>query len=807
MSRSSYPFDKIERKWQKYWETNKIFKTKVDRSKPKYYILDMFPYPSGNGLHVGHPEGYTASDIISRYKRMNGYNVLHPMGFDAFGLPAETYAIQTGTHPKTTTEKNIKNFTRQLKMFGFSYDWDRKINTTDPKYYKWTQWIFLQLFKKGLVYETKTPVWWCEGLKSVLANEEVVNGKSERGNYPVKRVMLKQWMLKITKYADRLLEGLDKLDWPESVKEMQRNWIGRSEGAKVIFSVDKSEEKIEVFTTRSDTLFGATYMVLAPEHPLVDKITTKEYKNEVEEYKEKAIIKSDLARTELTKKKTGIFTGGYAINPVNNEKIPIWIADYVLWGYGTGAIMAVPAHDQRDYEFAKKFDIKITQVIKGGKIDKEAYEGDGIHINSEFINDLNKKDAINKMNNWLEKNGIGKATINYKLRDWLFSRQRYWGEPIPLYKDEDGNVYPMNESELPLKLPETKKYKPAGNGKSPLANIREWVEFEGKDGKSYYRETHTMPQWAGSNWYYLRYISPFNESELVDKELEKYWMPVDFYIGGAEHAVLHLLYARFWHKVLYDIGAVSTDEPFQKLLNQGLILGSDGEKMSKSRGNVINPDNIIKKYGADSLRVYEMFMGPIERPKPWSTDGLTGVHRFLNRIWRLYISEEGNVNSNIKSEKNSESFEKEYHKTVKIVGEHIEEARFNTAISQMMVFINVGYKEKILNKEIMVNFIKLLSPFAPHIAEELWEKMEMESELTYSEWPTYDKSKLVEETIEYPVQINGKMRSKIVSNIDDDNDRIKEIVLNDPKTKEYIDGKKIIKFLVVPKKIVTVVVK
>lgn len=807
MSKSSYPFDKIERKWQKYWETNKIFKTKVDRSKPKYYILDMFPYPSGNGLHVGHPEGYTASDIISRYKRMNGYNVLHPMGFDAFGLPAETYAIQTGTHPKITTEKNIKNFTRQLKMFGFSYDWDRKINTTDPKYYKWTQWIFLQLFKKGLVYKTKTPVWWCEGLKSVLANEEVVNGKSERGNYPVKRVMLKQWMLKITKYADRLLEGLDKLDWPESVKEMQRNWIGRSEGAKVIFSVDKSEEKIEVFTTRSDTLFGATYMVLAPEHPLVDKITTKEYKNEVEKYKKKTIIKSDLARTELTKEKTGIFTGGYAINPVNNEKIPIWIADYVLWGYGTGAIMAVPAHDQRDYEFAKKFDIKITQVIKGGKIDKEAYEGDGIHINSEFINDLNKEDAINKMNNWLEKNGIGKATINYKLRDWLFSRQRYWGEPIPLYKDEDGNVYPMNESELPLKLPETEKYKPAGDGKSPLANIHEWVEFEGKDGKSYYRETHTMPQWAGSNWYYLRYISPFNESELVDKELEKYWMPVDFYIGGAEHAVLHLLYARFWHKVLYDIGAVSTDEPFQKLLNQGLILGSDGEKMSKSRGNVINPDNIIKKYGADSLRVYEMFMGPIERPKPWSTDGLAGVHRFLNRIWRLYISEEGNVNSIIKSEKSSESFEKEYHKTVKIVGEHIEEARFNTAISQMMVFINVGYKEKILNKEIMVNFIKLLSPFAPHIAEELWEKMEMESELTYSEWPTYDKSKLVEETIEYPVQINGKMRSKIVSNIDDDNDRIKEIVLNDPKTKEYIDGKKIVKFLVIPKKIVTVVVK
>jgi len=807
VSNSLYSFAEIEPKWQKYWEKNKTFKTKIDKSKPKYYILDMFPYPSGNGLHVGHPEGYTASDIVSRYKRMKGFNVLHPMGFDAFGLPAETYAIQTGTHPKITTENNIKNFTRQLKMFGFSYDWDKKINTTDPKYYKWTQWIFLQLYKKGLVYEKETPVWWCEGLKSVLANEEVVNGKSERGDYPVKRVMLKQWMLKITKYADRLLEGLDKLDWPESVKEMQRNWIGRSEGAEVIFSVDQREEKIKVFTTRSDTLFGATYMVLAPEHPLVEKITTDEYKEEVENYKKQAMTKSDLVRTELEKDKTGIFTGGYAINPVNNQKIPIWISDYVLWGYGTGAIMAVPAHDQRDYEFAKKFEIKIIQVINGGDIDKESYEGDGIHINSGFLNDLNKEDAISKMNSWLEENNYGKAQVNYKLRDWLFSRQRYWGEPIPLYKDEAGKIYPMKESELPLKLPETEKYKPAGAGKSPLANIREWVEFEDNDGKKYFRETHTMPQWAGSNWYYLRYISPDSESRLVDENDEKYWMPVDFYIGGAEHAVLHLLYARFWHKVLFDIGAVSTDEPFQKLLNQGLILGTDGEKMSKSRRNVVNPDDVIKEFGADSLRIYEMFMGPIERPKPWSTKGLGGSHRFLNRIWRLYIADNGELNPNIKDEKSSEEFEKEFHKTVKIVGEHIEETRFNTAISQMMVFVNTGYKEKILNREIMTKFIQLVSPFAPHIAEELWEKMGIAENLTYSSWPVYNKLKLVEDTIEYPVMINGKMRSKVVVNADDDNDKIKEIVLNDSRIQKFIEGKKIFKFLVIPKKIVTVVIK
>ncbi len=807
MSNSLYSFAEIEPKWQKYWEKNKTFKTKIDKSKPKYYILDMFPYPSGNGLHVGHPEGYTASDIVSRYKRMKGFNVLHPMGFDAFGLPAETYAIQTGTHPKITTENNIKNFTRQLKMFGFSYDWDRKINTTDPKYYKWTQWIFLQLYKKGLVYEKETPVWWCEGLKSVLANEEVVNGKSERGDYPVKRVMLKQWMLKITKYADRLLEGLDKLDWPESVKEMQRNWIGRSEGAEVIFSVDQREEKIKVFTTRSDTLFGATYMVLAPEHPLVEKITTDEYKEEVENYKKQAMTKSDLVRTELEKDKTGIFTGGYAINPVNNQKIPIWISDYVLWGYGTGAIMAVPAHDQRDYEFAKKFEIKIIQVINGGDIDKESYEGDGIHINSGFLNDLNKEDAISKMNSWLEENNYGKAQVNYKLRDWLFSRQRYWGEPIPLYKDEAGKIYPMKESELPLKLPETEKYKPAGAGKSPLANIREWVEFEDNDGKKYFRETHTMPQWAGSNWYYLRYISPDSESRLVDENDEKYWMPVDFYIGGAEHAVLHLLYARFWHKVLFDIGAVSTDEPFQKLLNQGLILGTDGEKMSKSRRNVVNPDDVIKEFGADSLRIYEMFMGPIERPKPWSTKGLGGSHRFLNRIWRLYIADNGELNPNIKDEKSSEEFEKEFHKTVKIVGEHIEETRFNTAISQMMVFVNTGYKENILNREMMTKFIQLVSPFAPHIAEELWEKMGIAENLTYSSWPVYNKLKLVEDTIEYPVMINGKMRSKVVVNADDDNDKIKEIVLNDSRIQKFIEGKKIFKFLVIPKKIVTVVIK
>ncbi|MDK2976180.1 MAG: leucyl-tRNA synthetase [Candidatus Marinimicrobia bacterium] len=801
----SYPFQDIEKKWQRVWEKNKTFITKEDPSKEKFYILDMFPYPSGQGLHVGHPEGYTASDIIARFKRMNGFNVLHPIGFDAFGLPAETYALQTGTHPRVITEKNIATFTRQLKQFGFSYDWDRVVNTTDPDYYKWTQWIFIQLFKKGLVYEAESPVWWCEELKSVLANEEVVDGKSERGGYPVRRIMLKQWMLKITAYADRLLEGLDKLDWPESIKEMQRNWIGRSEGAEVLFPVDGHPETIKVFTTRPDTLFGATYMVLSPEHPLVDKICTPEYKDDVKKYQEEAALKSDLDRTELAKEKTGVFTGAYAINPVNEEKIPIWIADYVLISYGTGAIMAVPAHDQRDWEFARKFHLKIVPVLEGGDISQEAFVEDGIHINSGFINGMNKKDAIDTMIRWLEEHKAGERAVNYKLRDWLFSRQRYWGEPIPLYKDEEGNVYALEEDELPLELPEVEKYEPSGSGQSPLAAIRDWVEFT-RDGKTYYRETHTMPQWAGSNWYYLRYIDPHNSEKLVDPEKEKYWMPVDFYIGGAEHAVLHLLYARFWHKVLYDLGVVSTDEPFQKLMNQGLILGEDGEKMSKSRGNVVNPDEIIQEYGADTLRVYEMFMGPIERPKPWSTQGLAGINRFLNRIWRLFIEEDGTLTDKITDDPASRQLTKVYHETVKILTEHIESSRFNTAISQLMVFINECYKEETLNRLYMNGFVKLLSPFAPHLAEELWEKMGNTDELTYSSWPEYEEKYLMEETVDYPVQINGKVRTVITVPKNISREDLEAIVFENDRVQKYMAGKSIRKFIVIPEKIITLVI-
>lgn len=805
----NYPFAEIEPKWQKFWEEEQIFKTAEDSAKPKYYILDMFPYPSGNGLHVGHPEGYTASDIVARYKRMKGFNVLHPIGFDAFGLPAETYALQTGTHPRITTEKNIRNFTRQLKMFGFSYDWSRVVNTTDPQYYRWTQWIFLQLFKKGLVYEAETPVWWCEELRSVLANEEVVNGRSERGDHPVKRIMLKQWMLKITAYADRLLEGLDGLDWPESVKEMQRNWIGRSEGAKVRFPIDKHPDKsIEVFTTRPDTLFGATYMVLAPEHPLVKQITVPGEEKTVGEYCRETALKSDLDRTELSKEKTGVFTGAYAINPVNGKKIPVWIADYVLISYGTGAIMAVPGHDQRDWEFAKAFGLEIVPVLEGGDISESAYEGDGTHINSGFLDGLDKENAIIKMNKWLKDKGFGEATINYKLRDWLFSRQRYWGEPIPLYKDAEGNVYAMDEDELPLLLPEVDKFEPAGAGQSPLANIREWVEFKRKDGKTCYRETHTMPQWAGSNWYYLRYMSPNYDKAPVSSEAERYWGQVDFYIGGAEHAVLHLLYARFWHKVLYDLGVVSHDEPFQKLLNQGLILGADGEKMSKSRGNVVNPDDVIREYGADSLRMYEMFMGPIDRAKPWSTEGLGGIHRFLNRIWRIYIDENAQINPQIiKNAVVYPALEISFHKTVKIVSEHIEEARFNTAISQMMIFINDCYKATQLNRAYMLDFIKILSVFAPHIAEELWQRMGMTCVLSRESWPEYDPEKARDEMIEYPVQINGKIRFKLEIPAATEEREIRKALETHEKYAFYTEGKILLKCIIIPGKIITLVLK
>lgn len=804
---ASYPFKTIESKWQATWEKEKTFKTENDNSKPKYYILDMFPYPSGQGLHVGHPEGYTASDILARYKRSKGFNVLHPIGFDAFGLPAETYALRTGTHPRITTEKNIETFTRQLKMFGFSYDWDRVVNTTDPSYYKWTQWIFLKLFEKGLVYEAEIPVWYCPELKSVLANEEVVDGKSERGGFPVRRILLKQWMLRITAYADRLLEGLETLDWPDSVKEMQRNWIGRSEGAEVDFTIEGHHEKIRVFTTRPDTLFGATYMVLSPEHFLVEKITIPQQLAAVKQYQAETAKKSDLDRTELSKEKSGVFTGAYAVNPVNNELIPIWIADYVLISYGTGAIMAVPAHDQRDYEFAKAFDLPIVEVIKGGNLEIEAYTGDGIHVNSGFINNMDKQTSITTITNWLENNKLGNRSINYKMRDWLFSRQRYWGEPIPLYKDEKGDTYAIEESELPLLLPEVENYEPSGEGQSPLANITDWVEFTDKAGNKYFRETHTMPQWAGSNWYYLRYIDPANNEQLVGTDLEKRWMPVDFYIGGAEHAVLHLLYARFWHKVLFDIGAVSTDEPFQKLMNQGLILGEDGEKMSKSRGNVVNPDDVIKEYGADTLRVYEMFMGPIERPKPWSMSGMAGIHRFLNRVWRLFFSEDNVLNPLISDKSDAEELEKVYHQTVKIVTEHIEEARFNTAISQLMIFINEANKATSLSKSQMEGFLQLLNPFAPHIAEELWERMGHSESLTYSKWPEYDQNKILDESDEYPVMINGKLRFKIIVPINASEAIIRQAVLKEEKLPRYTEGKSIAKWIIVPKKVVTLIIK
>lgn len=806
-NKNSYPFWDIEAKWQTIWEEQNTFKTVEDPQKPKYYILDMFPYPSGNGLHVGHPEGYTASDIIARYKRLRGFNVLHPIGFDAFGLPAETYALKTGTHPSITTQKNVANFTRQLKMFGFSYDWDRVVNTTDPDYYKWTQWIFVQLFKKGLVYEAETPVWWCEGLKSVLANEEVVNGKSERGDFPVKRVMLKQWMLKITAYADRLLEDLDDLDWPESVKEMQRNWIGRSEGADVTFKLDQTGESVTVYTTRPDTLFGATYMVLSPEHPLVEKITSKDRLAQVQAYKEQAALKSDLDRTELAKEKTGVFTGAYAVNPVNNKKIPVWIADYVLISYGTGAIMAVPAHDQRDYDFAKEFDLEILQVLEGGDISEQAYTEDGTHINSGFLDGMGKEEAISLMGTWLEERNTGKKTINYKLRDWLFSRQRYWGEPIPLYKDEAGKVYSVDEAELPLLLPEVEKYEPAGAGQSPLANIKDWVEFKDENGETFFRETHTMPQWAGSNWYYLRYMSPKCKDRLVSEEAEKYWGQVDFYIGGAEHAVLHLLYARFWHKVLFDLGVVTHKEPFKKLINQGLILGEDGEKMSKSRGNVVNPDDIISIYGADSLRLYEMFMGPIERAKPWSTDGLGGIHRFLNRVWRLYMTEEGDLATRITANEASETHKKSYHKMVKTLTEHLDKNRYNTAISQMMVFINDCYKEKELNQLFMREFLKILSCFAPHISEELWQKIGETSVLLKESWPTFDNTYVTEDTVEYPVQFNGKIRFRIQAPQDADKNQVQKMVEAHERFAEQTEGKTVLKFIVVPKRIVTVVVK
>ncbi|WP_347722812.1 leucine--tRNA ligase [Lysinibacillus capsici] len=804
----SFNHEQIEKKWQQYWADNKTFKTENETAKPKFFALDMFPYPSGAGLHVGHPEGYTATDILSRFKRMQGYNVLHPMGWDAFGLPAEQYALDTGNDPAEFTAKNIATFKRQIQELGFSYDWDREINTTDPEYYKWTQWIFIQLYKKGLAYVDEVAVNWCPALGTVLANEEVIDGKSERGGHPVERRPMKQWMLKITAYADRLIDDLEEVDWPESIKDMQRNWIGRSEGAEVTFAIDGSDQNFTVFTTRPDTLFGATYCVLAPEHKLVEQITTADQRQAVEAYLEKVKMKSDLERTDLAKEKTGVFTGAYAVNPINGKKVPIWIADYVLVSYGTGAIMAVPAHDERDYEFATEFGLDIVPVLEGGDISKEAFTGDGQHINSEFLNGLNKADGIAKAIEWLAEKGVGEKKISYRLRDWLFSRQRYWGEPIPMIHWEDGTITPVPESELPLMLPKTDNIRPSGTGESPLANIEEWVNVvDPETGKKGRRETNTMPQWAGSSWYFLRYIDPTNTEVIADPELLKRWLPVDIYIGGAEHAVLHLLYARFWHKVLYDLGVVHTKEPFQKLFNQGMILGEGNEKMSKSKGNVVNPDEIITSHGADTLRLYEMFMGPLEASVAWSTNGLDGARRFLDRIWRLFVSEEDGAISAKIQVSNDQSLEKSYHQTVKKVTEDYEGIRFNTAISQMMVFINDCYKADVIPTTYAEGFVKMLAPIAPHIAEELWQLLGHDSTLSYEQWPTYDEAKLVDDEVEIAVQVAGKVRAKIVVAKDASKEDIEKVALADEKVQEYMAGKSLVKIIVIPGKLVNIVVK
>lgn len=802
----NFNHQQIEQKWQAYWEQNHTFKTGEDASKPKFYALDMFPFPSGAGLHVGHPEGYTATDILSRFKRMQGYNVLHPMGWDAFGLPAEQYALDTGNDPAEFTAKNIATFKRQIQELGFSYDWDREINTTDPSYYKWTQWIFLQLHKKGLAYVDEVAVNWCPALGTVLANEEVIDGKSERGGHPVERRPMKQWMLKITAYADRLIEDLDDLDWPDSIKDMQRNWVGRSEGAELTFKIADTDYTFKVFTTRPDTIFGATYAVLAPEHALVKEITTSENKEAVSKYIDSIKLKSDLERTDLAKHKTGEFTGAYAINPVNGEKMPIWIADYVLATYGTGAIMAVPAHDERDYEFATQFNLPIVEVVEGGDIQKEAYAGEGAHINSDFLNGLEKTEAIEKAIAWFEENGTGEKKVTYRLRDWLFSRQRYWGEPIPVIHWEDGSITAVEESELPLILPKATDIKPSGTGESPLAKIDEWVNVvDPKTGMKGRRETNTMPNWAGSCWYYLRYIDPKNDQAIADPELIKQWLPVDIYIGGAEHAVLHLLYARFWHKVLYDIGVVHTKEPFQKLFNQGMILGENNEKMSKSKGNVVNPDDIVASHGADTLRLYEMFMGPLDASIAWSENGLDGARRFLDRIWRLFMNEDGTVSNKI-VDSNDGTLEKVYHQTVKKVTEDYEGIRFNTAISQMMVFINEAYKAKSVPMEYAKGFVQILAPVAPHLSEELWEKFGANETISYVQWPIYDESKLVENEIEMVIQVNGKVRTKIVVSKDLSKDELEKAVLADEKVKEILEGKEMKKLIAIPGKLVNMVI-
>lgn len=834
-----YDFSSIEKKWQTYWDVHKTFKTVEDPSVPedkRRYVLDMFPYPSGAGLHVGHPEGYTATDIYCRYLRMNGYNVLHPMGFDSFGLPAENYAIKTGTHPKVTTEKNIDTFRSQIKSLGFSYDWDREVSTCNFEYYKWTQWLFLQMFKKGLAYEAQIPINWCPSCKTGLANEEVKEGHCERCGHQVYRRNLRQWVLKITDYAERLLEDVDKLDWPDPIKIMQRNWIGKSVGAEVIFEIEGGCGDLRVYTTRPDTLFGVTYMVLSPEHPLVEKITVPEYREAVHRYVHNASLKSELERTELNKDKTGVFTGAYAVNPLNGERVPVWISDYVLISYGTGAIMAVPAHDGRDWAFAKKFGLPIVEVLKGGTdVQEQVYEGDGPHVNSGFLNGLGMQEAIDTVIAWLEEHGKGKKTVNYKLRDWIFSRQRYWGEPIPLIHCPHCGTVPVPEDQLPLLLPEVRKYEPTGTGESPLANVEEWVNTTcpvcGAPAK---RETNTMPQWAGSCWYYLRFLDPHNDKEFAARDKIDYWMPVDLYVGGAEHAVLHLLYARFWHKVFYDLGLVNTDEPFTRLVNQGMITSFAYQrpdkslvavdqveermpdmfvekgtgvklervvaKMSKSLKNVINPDEIVRNYGADSLRLYEMFMGPLQMSKPWSTQGLQGVYRFLERVWKL--SEKP-----VSDEPLPTNLKKTLHRTIKKVTDDTVALNFNTAISQMMVLVNEANKTNVCYRGMMDVFARLLSPYAPHLAEELWIKIGNEPCVSLAKWPEYDKSLIVRETITVPVQFSGKVREKLELPAGLDREALIAAVMADEAVKRRLRDKTVIKTIVVPGKLVNLVVK
>ncbi len=798
----------IEPRWQKYWDQNKTFKAVDGGDKPKYYVLDMFPYPSGNGLHVGHPEGYTATDIVARYKRMTGHNVLHPMGWDSFGLPAENHAMKTGEHPATTTERNIKNFKRQLKMLGFSFDWDREVATSHPDYYRWTQWIFSKLYEQGLAYEGEMAVNWCPALGTVLANEEVKDGLSEVGSHPVVRKPMKQWMLKITAYAQRLLDDLEDLDWPEYIKDLQRNWIGRSEGAEVEFNIEGHKQKLRVFTTRPDTLYGATYMVLSPEHPWIEELTSKDQKTEVQSYLKEAAGKSDRDRL-IAREKTGVFSGTNAINPATGKPIPIWIADYVMMGYGTGAIMAVPGQDERDWEFAERFGLPIVRTVQTPEgFDGKAYTGDGVAINSDFLDGLGVAEAKARMTRWLVEKGLGEAVVNFKLRDWLFSRQRYWGEPFPLLKLADGTTRLMGPDELPLTLPEVDKYEAAGTGEGPLALIDEWMNIDDPvSGQKARRESNTMPQWAGSCWYYLRYIDPRNTEEAWAPEKEKYWMPVDLYLGGTEHAVLHLLYARFWHKVLFDLGLVSTKEPFRKLRNQGMILGESGDKMSKSRGNVVNPDDVIAAQGADALRLYLMFLGPLERDKPWNTQGIEGVRRFLDRAWRLVVDDEGDLHPGVQDVQPNEETLKILHKTIDAVSTMTEDLRFNTAISQMMVFVNELTNMELRPRSVMEAFIKLLAPYAPHMTEELWNILGHEGTIAYESWPVADGQYLVDEMITVVVQVNGKVRDQLDVPADVTEEKIRQMIGGRTKLEAHLEGKTIVKMIYVPGRLVSLVVK